>query len=132
MASKIEQIMAMKKELDFLKGVIELLKENDALKNETEDVRNDLGWFINHRLIEGSEIETEWHERNGMIEEEEEEEEEEEFNEICEECGVKMSSKKLTEEEFDEYPDRDEGYCTYTGNWFCIKCRVNTLKMNKD
>ena len=47
----------------------------------------------------------------------------EEFNEECEECGAKMSSTKLTEEEFDEHPDREAGYCKHTGNWFCMKCR---------
>ncbi len=47
-----------------------------------------------------------------------------EFNEVCQECGVKMSEKKLSEEEYDEYPGRDEGYCPDTGNWFCSEeCR---------
>ena len=56
-------------------------------------------------------------------EEESDEEDDEEFNEECEECGAKMSSTKLTEEEFDEHPDREAGYCKHTGNWFCMKCR---------
>ena len=56
-------------------------------------------------------------------EEESDEDDDEEFNEECEECGAKMSSTKLTEEEFDEHPDREAGYCKHTGNWFCMKCR---------
>jgi len=56
--------------------------------------------------------------------ESEEEEDEDEFNEVCQECVVKMSEKKLSEEEYDEYPGRDEGYCPDTGNWFCSeRCR---------
>jgi len=46
-----------------------------------------------------------------------------EFNEICEGCGVKMTTKILSEEEFDEYLGRDEGYCS-EGYWWCIKCRI--------
>jgi len=48
-------------------------------------------------------------------EESDEEEDDEEFNEECEECGAKMYLTKLTEEEFDEHPDREA--------WFCMKCR---------
>jgi hypothetical protein len=46
-----------------------------------------------------------------------------EFNEVCEECGEHMSDTNLTEEEFDDYPNRDKGYCPKTGNWFCSDCR---------
>ena len=90
------QITEMKKELDYLKTILEVMKENEKLKKENENLKK---------------------------EEESEEEDDEEFNEECEECGAKMSSTKLTEEEFDEHPDREAGYCTHTGNWFCIKCR---------
>ncbi len=49
----------------------------------------------------------------------------EEFNEWCEKCNKKMSDKKLTEEEYDEYPDRDIGYDYSTGEsvWLCRSCR---------
>lgn len=51
------------------------------------------------------------------------EEEEDEFNEVCNRgCGAKLSSKKLTEGEFDEHPDRDIGY-DEDGDWFCKICR---------
>ena len=57
-------------------------------------------------------------------EEESDEEDDEEFNEECEECGAKMSTRKLTEEEYDEHPDRQDGYCsTHSCAWWCIKCR---------
>ncbi len=49
----------------------------------------------------------------------------EEFNEWCEKCNKKMSDKKLTEEEYDEHPDRDIGYDYSTGEseWLCRSCR---------
>jgi len=48
----------------------------------------------------------------------------EEFNEWCEECGKKMTDKILTEEEYDEYPDRELGYVSVcAAEWFCPECR---------
>lgn len=44
------------------------------------------------------------------------------LNEECCDCGTPMSEKKLTEEEFDEYPDRDPGYDN-DGEWRCGNCR---------
>ena len=95
MASKMAQIMEMKKELDHLKTILEIMKETEKVKKDLEQLKK----------------------------EEESDEDDQEFNEECEECGAKMSSTKLTEEEFDEHPDREAGYCKHTGNWFCMKCR---------
>ena len=76
------------------------------------------------RESEEEEDEDEFNEVCNPDEESEEEEDEDEFNEVCQECGVKMSEKKLSEEEYDEYPGRDEGYCPDTGFWFCSeRCR---------
>ena len=45
-----------------------------------------------------------------------------EFNETCETCGKKLSDVVLTEEEFDEHPDREAGYDS-EGQWHCKDCR---------
>ena len=48
----------------------------------------------------------------------------ESWNEECYDCDTPMTEKKLTEEEFDEYPDRDIGYGK-DGEWRCGNCRSN-------
>lgn len=50
------------------------------------------------------------------------ESDDEEFNEWCEECDKKMTDKKLTELEYDDYPDREPGYDS-EGDWYCPECR---------
>ena len=46
------------------------------------------------------------------------------WNEECYDCDTPMTEKKLTEEEFDEYPDRSIGYGK-DGEWRCGNCRSN-------
>jgi hypothetical protein len=54
----------------------------------------------------------------------ESDEEEEVWTEQCEKCGEYLGGRKdWTEEEFDEHPDREEGYDD-DGQWHCAKCRV--------
>ena len=85
------QIMEMKKELEQLKKENEKLnKENEKLKKEKEELKkeneeyfDDRSWFINHPLIDGSEIEVEWYKRKGMMSDDEEEDDEEEEDDGC-------------------------------------------------
>jgi len=58
----------------------------------------------------------------GDSDEEEDSEEEYEFNEFCEKCGDKMSEHPLSEEAYDEHPDREAGY-NAEGDWKCKTCR---------
>ena len=44
------------------------------------------------------------------------------FNETCTDCYKFLSDVVLTEEEFDEHPDREEGYDS-EGQWHCKDCR---------
>ena len=45
------------------------------------------------------------------------------FTETCE-CGEHLGGRTdWTEEEFDEHPDRDEGYDA-DGDWHCPECRT--------
>ena len=48
---------------------------------------------------------------------------EESFNEECVGCNAPMSTETLSEEEFDEHPEREIGYDA-DGDWKCSDCRV--------
>lgn len=69
-----------------------------------------------------------WCEQEGISTSDSESEDEDEWNEICIECEKKMSDTKLTEEEYDEHPDRDGGYISHSlgdCDWYCVDCRNN-------
>ncbi len=56
---------------------------------------------------------------------EEDDSDDEVWDETCNCCGKNLSDiygYKLTEEEFDEHPERDDGY-DEDGQWFCPDCR---------
>ena len=137
MTSKMALITEMKKELDYLKNILEVMKENEKLKKENERLTKQTSdlWELcssntDSQIRDLIMLRGEEYVKEVFAEDYHAykfgpftyvESDEEEFNEECEECGAKMSSTKLTEEEFDEHPDREAGYCT-NGNWFCIKC----------
>ena len=76
MESKMQQIMEMKKELDFLKGVIEVMKEQEAVEVFIMKCfrAGNFGDALHAHYREGKVINGKW----VNIDEEDEEEEEEE------------------------------------------------------
>ena len=80
----MSSIAELKKELELVTEHLRIAKENlEYLKEENEQLKkanseyfDDRLWFINHPLIDGSEIEVEWYARKTMMSDDEEDEEE--------------------------------------------------------
>jgi len=119
MASKMAQLMAMKKELDFLKGVIQLMKENE----EYEAVEK----CIVNKIKAGGKYDDilKAHYREGKLNDKgewEDEEEDESDEEVCEDCGEEENGEfrvheteawlcKKCYEKRDKYPNADDYDC---------------------